>query len=119
MATGPELLLKQTHGLIEERRGLLRESAALLVQLRAQPAKRASSARKLLPVRLDATPLDNSVRGEKTMPAKLRFRGITCFKMQTWVYSGEFPECFPPKENSRECSTTLKYKALPTCPSLR
>src|ERR1700674_161395 len=55
MANGPELLLKPTHGLIEERRGFLRESSALLVQLRAQPAKRASSARKLLPVRLDAT----------------------------------------------------------------
>src|SRR6266404_9229418 len=50
MAKGPELLLKPTHGLIEERRGFLRESAALPVQLRAQPAKRASSARKLLPV---------------------------------------------------------------------
>src|SRR5579864_788256 len=55
MANGPELLLKPTHGLIEERRGLLRESAALLVQLRTQRANRASSARKLLPVRLDAT----------------------------------------------------------------
>src|SRR6202162_843459 len=54
MANGPELLLKPTHGLIEERRGSLRESAALLVQLRAQSAKSASSARKLLPVRLDA-----------------------------------------------------------------
>src|ERR1700731_3230822 len=50
MAKGPELLLKPTHGLIEEGRGSLRESAALLPQLRAQPAKRASSARKLLPV---------------------------------------------------------------------
>src|SRR6266566_9382245 len=50
MAKGPELLLKPTHGLIEERRGFLRESAAPPVQLRAQPAKRASSARKLLPV---------------------------------------------------------------------
>src|ERR1700726_4764473 len=55
MANGPELLLKPTHGLIEERRGFLRESAALLVQPRTQPANRASSARKLLPVRLDAT----------------------------------------------------------------
>src|SRR6202035_2766963 len=55
MANGPELLLKPTHGLIEERRGFLRESAALFAQLRAQPAKSASSARKLLPVRLDAT----------------------------------------------------------------
>src|ERR1700719_3746895 len=50
MAKGPELLLKPTHGLIEERRGFLRESAPLPAQLRAQPAKRASSARKLLPV---------------------------------------------------------------------
>src|SRR6202795_50086 len=55
MANCPELLLKPTHGLIEERRGFLRESAALFAQLRAQPAKSASSARKLLPVRLDAT----------------------------------------------------------------
>src|ERR1700733_6881660 len=50
MANGPELLLKPTHGLIEERRGFLCESAALPVQLRAQPTKRASPARKLLPV---------------------------------------------------------------------
>src|ERR1700674_2181413 len=54
MANGPELLLKPTHGLIEERRGSLRESATLLVQLRAQSAKSASAARKLLPVRVDA-----------------------------------------------------------------
>src|SRR5260370_20299365 len=46
MADGPELLLKPTHGLSEERRGFLRESATLLVQLRAQPAMRASSARQ-------------------------------------------------------------------------
>src|ERR1700738_5295485 len=50
MANGRELLLKPTHGLVEERRGFLRESAALPVQLRAQPAKRASSARKCVPV---------------------------------------------------------------------
>src|SRR5437899_9935591 len=55
MANGPELLLKPTHGLVEERRGSLRKSAALLVQLRAQSAKSASTARKLFPVRLDAT----------------------------------------------------------------
>src|ERR1700686_3747857 len=55
MANGPELLLKPTHRFIEEPRGFLRESAALLVQLRAQPAKRTSSTRKLLPVRVDAT----------------------------------------------------------------
>ncbi len=54
MADGPELLLKPTHGLSEERHGFLRESAALLVQLRAQPAKRASSARQLLPVAVNA-----------------------------------------------------------------
>src|ERR1700693_694181 len=38
MANGPELLLKPADGLNEERRGLLRQSTALLVQLRAQPA---------------------------------------------------------------------------------
>src|SRR6202030_4600777 len=54
MAKGPELLLKPTHGLSEERRGFLRESAALFVQLRAQPAKRASAARQLLPVAVNA-----------------------------------------------------------------
>src|ERR1700726_4413681 len=54
MAKGPELLLKPTHGFPEERGGFLRERAALLVQLRAQPAKRASSARQLLPVAVNA-----------------------------------------------------------------
>src|SRR6202011_6374614 len=54
MAKGPELLLKPTHGLSEERRGFLRERAALLVQLRAPPAKRASSARQLLLVAVNA-----------------------------------------------------------------
>src|SRR6267143_1522724 len=54
VAGGPELLLKPADGLSEERRGFLRQSAALPVQLRAQPAKRASPARQLLPVRLDA-----------------------------------------------------------------
>src|SRR5260370_37003061 len=54
MANGPDLLLKPTHGFSEERRGFLRESAAFLVQLRAQPAKRASSARQLLPVAVNA-----------------------------------------------------------------
>src|SRR6266850_429824 len=39
MAKGPELLLKPTHGLIEERRGFLRESAALPVPLRPGCAK--------------------------------------------------------------------------------
>src|SRR3984893_3033814 len=54
MAKGPELLLKPTHGFTEESGGFLRERAALLVQLRAQPAKRASSARQLLPVAVNA-----------------------------------------------------------------
>src|SRR5260370_9325830 len=54
MADGRELLLKPTYGLSEERRGFLRESAALLLQLRAQPAKRAPSARQLLPLAVDA-----------------------------------------------------------------
>src|SRR6266403_5690376 len=54
MAAGPELLLKPTHGLSEERRGFLRERATLLLQLRAQPAKRASSAHQLLPVAVNA-----------------------------------------------------------------
>src|SRR3984957_13059423 len=54
MANSPELLLKPTHGLSEERSGFLREGAALLMQLRAQPAKRASSVRQLLPVAVNA-----------------------------------------------------------------
>src|SRR6266850_719950 len=37
MAKGPELLLKPTHGLIEERRGFLREGAALLAKLLEAP----------------------------------------------------------------------------------
>src|SRR6202165_2744832 len=54
MAGAPELLLKPRHGLGVERCGFLGESAALLLQLRAQPAKRASSARQLLPVAVNA-----------------------------------------------------------------
>src|SRR5712671_6463619 len=52
---GPELLLKPADGLSEERRRLLRQSTALLVQLGAQAANWTSSPRKLLPVRVDAT----------------------------------------------------------------
>src|SRR6266436_2615395 len=55
VAGGPELLFKPADGLNEEPRGLLRQSTALLVQLGAQAAKLTSSARKLLPVRVDAT----------------------------------------------------------------
>src|SRR6266851_4930353 len=71
MAKGPELLLKPTHGLIEERRGFLRESAALPVQLRAQPAKRASSARKLLPVPMNAFRKSKQPLLRRTQPVHL------------------------------------------------
>src|SRR5260370_12007817 len=54
VAGGPELLLKPADGLSEERRRLLRQSTALLVQLGAQAANWTSSASKLLPVRVDA-----------------------------------------------------------------
>jgi len=40
MANGPELLLKPTHGLIEERRGSLRESAASLCNSVTVPQER-------------------------------------------------------------------------------
>src|SRR5260370_21568531 len=71
MADGPELLLKPTHGLSEERRGFLRESAALLVQLRAQPAKRASSARQLLPVAVNALHESKQPLLRRTQPIHL------------------------------------------------
>src|SRR6266446_6108342 len=72
MANGPELLLKPTHGLIEERRGFLRESAALLVQLCAQPAKRASSARKLLPVPMNGVHKSKQPLLRRTQAVPLR-----------------------------------------------
>src|SRR5260370_8488859 len=73
MAEGPELLLQPTHGLIEERRGFLRESTALPVKPRAQPAKRASSARKLLPVPMNGVhkskqPLMRRIEGGPLRP---------------------------------------------------
>src|SRR3984893_9468583 len=71
MANGAELLLKPTHGLIEERRGFLRQSAALLVQLRAQPAKRASSARQLLPVAVTAFHESKQPLPGRTQPVHL------------------------------------------------
>src|SRR5258708_13916380 len=71
MANGPDMLLKPTHGLSEERRGLLRESAALLVQLRAQPAKRASSARQLLPVAGNALHESKQPLLGRTQPVQL------------------------------------------------
>src|SRR6202163_4485922 len=72
MANGPELLLKPTHGLIEERGGFLRESATLFVQLRAQPAKRASSARKLLPVPMNGVHKSKQplLRGTQAVPLR-------------------------------------------------
>src|SRR6266478_5816326 len=72
MAKGPELLLKPTHGLIEERRGFLRESAALPVQLRAQPAKRAPSARKLLPVPMNGVHKSKQPLLRRTQAVPLR-----------------------------------------------
>src|SRR5258707_7116710 len=54
MAKGPELLLKPCHGHGIERCGLLRKSAALLVQLGTQAAQRTSPTRKLLPVPMNA-----------------------------------------------------------------
>src|SRR5713226_6975600 len=72
MAKGPELLLKPTHGLIEERRGFLRESAALPVQLRAQPAKRASSARKLPPVPMNGVHKSKQPLLRRTQAVPLR-----------------------------------------------
>src|ERR1700680_971608 len=71
MANGPELLLKPTHGLSEERRGFLRESAALLVQLRAQAAKRASSARQPLPVAVNALHESKQPLLRRTQPIQL------------------------------------------------
>src|SRR6266404_3595697 len=72
MANGPELLLKPAHGFTEERGGFLRERAALLVQLRAQPAKRASSARQLLPVAVNALHESKQpLLGRRTQPAHL------------------------------------------------
>src|SRR3984893_9015520 len=78
MANGPELLLKPTHGLIEERRGFLRESAALPVQLRAQPAKRASSARKLLPVPMNGVHKSKQPLLRRTQAVPLR---LGCAKL--------------------------------------
>src|ERR1700731_1724196 len=71
MAKGPELLLEPTHGLSEERRGFLRESAALLVQLRAQPAQRASSARQLFPVAVNALHESEQPLLGRTQPVQL------------------------------------------------
>src|SRR5258707_2828617 len=72
MANGSELLLKPTHGLIEERRRFLRESAALPVQLPAQPAKRASSARKLLPVPMNGVHKSKQPLLRRTQAVPLR-----------------------------------------------
>src|SRR6202163_2360840 len=71
MAKGPELLLKPTHGFTEERGGFLREGAALLVQLRAKPAKRASSARQLLPVAVNALYESKQPLLGRTQPVRL------------------------------------------------
>src|SRR6202045_284205 len=90
MANRPELLLKPTHGLIEERRGFLRESAALPVQLRAHPAKRASPARKLLPVRLDATHESQQPFLRRTQAVPLRPGCAKLFEASLHHGFGEF-----------------------------
>src|SRR5258708_18701097 len=72
MAKGGDLFIKPTDGLIEERRGFLRESAALPVQLRAQPAKRASSARKLLPVPMNGVHKSKQTLLRRTQAVPLR-----------------------------------------------
>src|ERR1700733_5674764 len=71
MANGPELLLKPTHGLSEERRGFLRESAALLVQLGTQIAQRTSPTRKLLPVPMNAFHKSKQPLLRRTQPVYL------------------------------------------------
>src|SRR6266478_5401933 len=91
MAKGPELLLKPTHGLIEERRGFLRESAALPVQLRAQPAKRASSARKLLPVPVNGVHKSKQPLLRRTQAVPLR---PVCAKLLEAPLNHSFGEFF-------------------------
>src|ERR1700675_3549269 len=71
MAGAPELLLKPRHGLGVERCGFLGESAALLLQLRAQPAKRASSARQPLPVAVNALHESKQPLLGRTQPVQL------------------------------------------------
>src|ERR1700692_4510392 len=71
MADGPELLLKPTHGLSEERRGFLRESAALPVQLGTQAAQRTSPTRKLLPVPMNAFHKSKQPLLRRTQPVYL------------------------------------------------
>src|ERR1022692_1968547 len=68
MAEGPELLLKPTHGLSEERRGFLRESAALPLQLGTQAAQRTSPTGKLLPVPMNAFPKSIQPLFRRTQP---------------------------------------------------
>src|SRR2546422_4669206 len=91
MAKGPELLLKPTHGLIEERRGFLRESAALPVQLHAQPAKRASSARKLLPVPMNGVHKSKQPLLRRTQAVPLR---LGCAKLLEAPHHHGFGEFF-------------------------
>src|SRR5216683_6072131 len=90
MAKGPELLLKPTHGLIEERRGFLRDSAALPVQLRAQPAKRASSARKLLPVPMNGVHKSQQPLLRRTQAVPLRPGCAKLFQAPLHHSFGEF-----------------------------
>src|SRR5260370_38582768 len=71
MAKGPELLLKPFHGHGIERCGLLRKSAALLVQLGTQAAQRTSPTRKLLPVPMNAFHKCEQPLLRRTQPVQL------------------------------------------------
>src|SRR6266853_620926 len=91
MAKGSELLLKPTHGLSEERRGFLRESAALLVQLGTQAAQRTSPTRKLLSVSMNAFHKSEQPLLRRTQPVNLF---PECAKLrQTPLHDG-LPEFF-------------------------
>src|SRR5215467_4386387 len=73
MAGGPELLLNPAHGLGVELRGFFCESAALLMQLRAEAAQWTSCARKLLLVALNAVQETKQPLLRRTQPAHFRF----------------------------------------------
>src|ERR1700686_2308508 len=106
MADGPELLLKPTHGLSEERRGFLCESATLLVQLGTQAAQRTSPTRKVLPVPMNAFHKSKQPLLRRTQPvyllpefSKLRqaplHNGLAKFflGLEVVVNWGEYSEC--------------------------
>src|SRR5260370_30414396 len=91
MPSSAELFHKPTHGLIEARGGFLRESAALPVQLRAQPAKRASSAGKLLTVPMNGVHKSKQPLLRRTQAVPLR---PGCAKLLEAALSHGFGEFF-------------------------